>query len=32
MCKKRIENAALLSKGVKYASWDIPSNQFNFNL
>ena len=27
MCKKRIENAALLSKGVKYASWDIPSNQ-----
>jgi len=29
MCKKRIENAALLSKGVKYASWDIPSNQLN---
>ena len=27
MCKKRIEKAALLSKGVKYASWDIPSNQ-----
>ena len=29
MCKKRIENAALLSNGVKYASWDIPSNQLN---
>ena len=29
MCKKRIEKAALLSKGVKYASWDIPSNQLN---
>jgi len=27
MCKKRIENAVLLSKGVKYASWDIPSNR-----
>ena len=27
MCKKRIENSALISKGVKYASWDIPSNQ-----
>ena len=29
MCKKRIENTVLLSKGVKYASWDIPSNQLN---
>ena len=27
MCKKRIEKSALISKGVKYASWDIPSNQ-----
>lgn len=27
MCKKRIEKSVLISKGVKYASWDIPSNQ-----
>tara|TARA_B110001454_G_C12604178_1_gene385834 strand:+ start:14 stop:382 length:369 start_codon:yes stop_codon:yes gene_type:complete len=27
MCKKRIEKAVLSSKGVKYALWDIPSNQ-----
>lgn len=27
MCKKRIEKSALLSMGVKYASWDIPSNK-----
>ena len=26
MCKKRIEKAALTVKGVKTASWDIPSN------
>ena len=27
MCKMRIEKAALGVKGVKYASWDIPSHQ-----
>ena len=27
MCKKRIEKAAFSVKGVKYASWDIPSGQ-----
>lgn len=27
MCKARIEKAALTVKGVKYALWDIPSNQ-----
>lgn len=27
MCKKRIEKAALNSKGVKFAKWDIPSKQ-----
>jgi copper chaperone CopZ len=27
MCKARIEKAALTVKGVKYASWDIPSGQ-----
>lgn len=27
MCKTRIEKAALKIKGVKYAQWDIPSNQ-----
>ena len=27
MCKKRIEKAAISVKGVKYASWDIPSGQ-----
>ena len=26
MCKKRIEKAALTVKGIKSASWDIPSN------
>lgn len=26
MCQKRIEKASLQVKGVKYASWDIPSN------
>ena len=26
MCKKRIEKAAFSVKGVKMASWDIPSN------
>ena len=26
MCKKRIEKAALTVKGVKMATWDIPSN------
>lgn len=27
MCKKRIEKAALNTKGVKYAKWDIPSKK-----
>ncbi|MGS0526253.1 heavy-metal-associated domain-containing protein [Zobellia nedashkovskayae] len=27
MCKERIEKAALNVKGVKYASWDIPTHQ-----
>lgn len=27
MCKDRIEKAAISVKGVKYASWDIPSGQ-----
>lgn len=27
MCKDRIEKAAISLKGVKYASWDIPSGQ-----
>lgn len=27
MCEKRIEKAALSIKGVKFADWDIPSNQ-----
>ena len=27
MCKDRIEKAAFSVKGVKYASWDIPSGQ-----
>lgn len=27
MCKKRIEKAALKSKGVKYAKWDVSSKQ-----
>lgn len=29
MCKMRIEKAALDVKGVKYASWDIPSHQLS---
>lgn len=27
MCKKRIEKAALKTKGVKFASWDVNSHQ-----
>lgn len=27
MCKKRIEKAALNTKGVKFASWDVNSHQ-----
>ncbi len=30
MCKERIEKAALSVKGVKYASWDIPSGNLSF--
>lgn len=29
MCKVRIEKAAIKVKGVKYASWDIPSKQLS---
>lgn len=29
MCKVRIEKAALGTKGVKYALWDIPSHQLS---
>ena len=29
MCKTRIEKAAVKVKGVKYASWDIPSKQLS---
>ena len=29
MCKKRIETAALKSKGVKFALWDVKSHQLN---
>lgn len=29
MCKMRIEKAALGVKGVKYASWDIPSHNLS---
>lgn len=29
MCKERIEKAALSCKGVKYATWDIPSHQLS---
>tara|TARA_R110000868_G_scaffold125037_6_gene330453 strand:+ start:29681 stop:30043 length:363 start_codon:yes stop_codon:yes gene_type:complete len=29
MCKMRIEKAALGVKGVKFASWDIPSHQLS---
>ena len=29
MCKERIEEAAMGVKGVKYASWDIPTHQLS---
>lgn len=29
MCKERIEKAALNVKGVKFASWDIPSHKLS---
>lgn len=29
MCKERIEEAALGVKGVKFASWDIPTHQLS---
>ncbi len=29
MCKKRIETAALKTKGVKFALWDVKSHQLN---
>ncbi len=29
MCKERIEEAALGVKGVKYASWDIPTHELS---
>ncbi len=29
MCKKRIEGAALKTKGVKFASWDVKSHQLS---
>ena len=29
MCKKTIEKAAISIKGVKMATWDIPSNQLS---
>ena len=29
MCKKRIETAALKTKGVKFALWDVSSHQLN---
>lgn len=29
MCQNRIQKAAIKVKGVKYASWDIPSNQLS---
>jgi cation transport ATPase len=29
MCKKRIETAALKTKGVKFAIWDLQSHQLN---
>lgn len=32
MCKNRIEKAALGVKGVKYAMWDIPSQQLSLVL
>ncbi|AUC85381.1 metal transporter [Polaribacter sp. ALD11] len=32
MCKKRIETAALKTKGVKFAIWDVKSHQMNIIL
>jgi copper chaperone CopZ len=32
MCKKRIEIAALKTKGVKFAIWDVKSHQINIIL
>jgi cation transport ATPase len=32
MCKKRIEKAALSTKGVKFASWDMKSHQLSLIL
>ncbi|MFD2791150.1 hypothetical protein KCTC52924_01811 [Arenibacter antarcticus] len=32
MCKERIEEAALGVKGVKFASWDIPTHQLSLIL
>ena len=29
MCKKRIENAALKTKGVKFAIWNVKNHQLN---
>lgn len=29
MCKTRIENGAIKLKGVKYAKWDIPTNNLS---
>ncbi len=29
MCKKRIEKAALNTKGVKFAQWDVKTHQLN---
>jgi copper chaperone CopZ len=29
MCKNRIEKAAIQTKGVKYASWDVKSHQLS---
>lgn len=32
MCKKRIETAALKTKGVKFAIWDVKTHQMNIIL
>jgi mercuric ion binding protein len=32
MCKKRIETAALKTKGVKFATWDVKTHQINIIL
>jgi mercuric ion binding protein len=32
MCKKRIETAALKTKGVKFAIWDVSTHQINIIL